>query len=654
MDAVSLKLARNYTNEKLNSLPSNRPTKTVSFDGGIYSVGNDVVNGQISDVVIKGLTATNLVQNGNFDGTTKWSGSNATVSAVNNVLTVTGNGTASNPRTYQLMPVKANNKYYVVAKARVTNDVCTKLYSYFGGEGDKGISEILSPVQNQWYVLSGVVTTRDIAPDSLYIASMYSSAETANGKVMEVQEVMAIDMTAEGLEDLTADQMNAKFPHYFEGTKSTNSVRIKSVGKNLFDANKFSKTIYEAITTADIICPTISTHYIEKLDVNRFEIGNNGGADWRGASIVCFGLKPSTNYTISFNVDSFTVSGSMIVFRVSETNTATTLGTFSTIGEKNYTAQSQPNGKLVIRIQSNNSTAKAILSNIMIRDSYIADATFDNYKLSQSYINIGGEPLRSLPNGVKDEVRVTEGQKIQRIKEYILQASDITTMTISNLNVDYALVVKPTDSYTYNKYSNVGFALDGYSVLTKADATANIGTINGDGNLTLFFVGFAKGTTLTQAQTALAGKALIYQLAEPIVTKLPAQAPLQVFENGTVYVEPIGDASESTLPSVEMTIPTGTSNKFGVATHNYGGAAADWELTNSESKCFLLAVSNAGGAANIIAPDAPGVMYAISNASGYAITIKISDGIGGVEVVDSKTVLVIHNGTDYTALTAGL
>jgi hypothetical protein len=54
MDAVSLKLARNYTNEKLNSFPSNAPTKTVSFDGGIYSVGNDVVNGQVSDVVVKG------------------------------------------------------------------------------------------------------------------------------------------------------------------------------------------------------------------------------------------------------------------------------------------------------------------------------------------------------------------------------------------------------------------------------------------------------------------------------------------------------------------------------------------------------------------------------------------------------------------------
>ena len=126
-----------------------------------------------------------------------------------------------------------------------------------------------------------------------------------------------------------------------------------------------------------------------------------------------------------------------------------------------------------------------------------------------------------------------------------------------------------------------------------------------------------------------------------------------MFENVTVYVEPIGDPSETTLPSVELTVPIAGGNKVGIATHNYAGAAADWTLTNSESKCFMLAVSNAGGAANIIAPNRPGTMYAISNASGYAITIKKSGG-NGVAVTNAKTVLVIHNGTDYTALTAEL
>lgn len=99
MDAATLKLAKNYTNEQVVQKATNSPVEEISFDGGIYSVGNNVVNGQVS-VTLKGLTATNLAQNGNFDGTTKWSGSNATVSAVNNVLSVTGDGTASNPRTY--------------------------------------------------------------------------------------------------------------------------------------------------------------------------------------------------------------------------------------------------------------------------------------------------------------------------------------------------------------------------------------------------------------------------------------------------------------------------------------------------------------------------------------------------------------------------
>lgn len=193
------------------------------------------------------------------------------------------------------------------------------------------------------------------------------------------------------------------------------------------------------------------------------------------------------------------------------------------------------------------------------------------------------------------------------------------TKKLSNISsgttINYADM--PTDGW-YNAYA--------------ADGTVEIGQ---------------KGATL-----GIAAATLIYQLATPIVTDIPKQK-LEVFENGTVYVEPIGDASESTLPSVEMTIPTGTSNKFGVASHDYDRAAADWTLTNSESKCFMLAVSNAGGAANIIAPNRPGTMYAISNASEYTITIKISGG-NGVDVNTGKKVLVIHDGTDYTALTAEL
>jgi hypothetical protein len=289
----------------------------------------------------------------------------------------------------------------------------------------------------------------------------------------------------------------------------------------------------------------------------------------------------------------------------------------------------------------------------------------DETKESIAYVNLPpGEVLRSLPNGTKDEFNASTGVKTQRVKKYVLQASDIAINTsLSNLDVIGISASNVTDwvySGIISSNRQVGSTVYGNFVdtmTTDYDKTKNIGK-----NLmrflgTNYILGLGvdknKYISLAEAQADLAGTTLIYQLAKPIVTDIPKQK-LEVFENGTVYVEPMGDPAESTVPSVEMTIPTGTSNKFGVATHDYGGAAADWVLTNSESKCFLLAVSNADGAANIIAPDAPGVMYAISNASGHTITIKISGGAGGAGVADSKTVLVIHNGTDYTALTAEL
>ena len=389
MDAATLKLAKNYTNEQVVQKATNSPVEEISFDGGIYSVGNNVVNGQVSDVAVKGQTWTNRAGVGD-----------------------------TSPQT-------------------VSNLDITKTYLLIN---DAGANVTIDTVDTP----TPVKLTGDTEFDFVW----------ASGKIALYE--LSAEETA-----LDASVLGQKY-RYVNGTKSTNSVRVRSVNED---------------------------------------------------------------------------------------------------------------------------------------------------ETKESIVNVNlPEPLRSLPNGVKDEFNVTSGIKTQRVG--------------NKTNVASGTVINYTDMATGGQF--VAYAVDGSS---------QIGV---------------KGDTLT-----ITAVTLIYQLAQPIITKLPAQPPLQIYENGTVYVEPIGDASESTLPSVEMTIPTGTSNKFGVATHNYGGAAADWELTNSESKCFLLAVSSAGGSANIIAPDAPGAMYAISNASGHTITIKISGG-NGVKVTNAKTVLVIHNGTDYVALTAEL
>lgn len=570
MDAVSLKLARNYTNEKLNSLPSNAPTKTVTFDGGIYSVGNDVVNGQIS-VTLKGNTYFNSVINGNFaQGLTGWHGNAATISAVNNILSVTGDGTSTSPYAQQITTLPINNKIYAIAKLKVTNSDCIKIEFRTDTQVFKTID---NPVMNTIYTASGIITnTSGIRVRAFH---HYVDAITSNGKVLEVKDVMVIDLTSTfgAGNEPTIEECDQIFANWFDGTKSTNSARVKSVGKNL--------------------CPTSQEAWEQ-------------------------GLLSSTDgkYAVS-NVNIHTPGYYLIPQgKISCSQKDKTLMVFFYDENKNYISLSSgPN----ITVPVNAKYARfCIISSVDITPSMVTTfepqceqgstpTTYEPYKESSAIINLP-EPLRSLPNGVKDELNVVTGVKTQRIG--------------NKTNVASGTVINYADMATGGQFEAWG--------------------ANGE-----YVVG-AKGDTLAFTATSLT-----YQLAEPIVTKLPAQPPLQVFENGTVYVEPIGDASESTLPSVEMTIPTGNSNKFGVASHDYDGAAADWTLTNSESKCFLLAVSGAGGAANIIAPNRPGTMYAISNASGYAITIKKSGGTG-VAVTNAKTVLVIHNGTDYTALTAEL
>ncbi|MGS0745551.1 hypothetical protein ACU70A_06310 [Syntrophomonas erecta subsp. sporosyntropha] len=644
MDAVSLKLARNYTNEKLNSLPSNAPTKTVTFDGGIYSVGNDVVNGQVSDIVVKGLTATNIINNGNFaNGTSGWLGVNATISMSNNIMQVVPDGSANigwlaQNTSYSIFP---SRKYFIKAKLRVTNNDCVRMRALIrstGGSGDSTYT-ITAPVANQWYSLAIILDSQATHAGNfrLLFAHEYTDASTANGKVMEVQEVLAIDMTAAGLDTLTADEMNAKFPHWFDGTKSTNSVRVKSVGKNLFSPDmalsydwQDGKKIWQVKASSDVL----------EYNINRYgiwgRVGSTTAIPKQIGTLPKFVNGKTYTFTFSSSVGKrlYYTDGSYTIFsgNIVTSDPAKTIQYIALWEGSDYKIDE-------IQIEPGDTATE-----------------YEPYKESSATINLS-EPLRSLPNGVKDEVNVTSGVKTQRVSgEYVLREEDFQTFSSpEDWNIDIVYLKELNNqlvsSGTATKLGQVLFktSIPEIALSERQTAYAPCYYHSATGLVT---IGVPKGTytTITQAQADLAGTTLTYQLATPIVTKLPAQAPLQVFENGTVYVEPMGDPAESTVPSVEMTIPTGNSNKFGVASHDYDGAAADWALTNNESKCFLLAVSNAGGAANIIAPNRPGTMYAISNASGYAITIKKSGGTG-VAIATGKTALVIHSGTDYIKIT---
>jgi hypothetical protein len=483
VDAVSLKLARNYTNEKLNSLPSNAPTETISFDNGIYSVGNNVVNGQVS-AILKGNTWTNRAGIGDTSPQTIEN----LDSAKTYLLIKTDGGTVNVDAVDTAVPAKITGK---------TSTVLT------------------------W--ASGKIALYEL-----------STAEAA----------------------LTEAQLGARY-HYVSGTKSTiGALRIKSVGRNIFDGE------YEA--------GTFNAHGVASVNETRIRTKN------------FVKVKPNTKYTL-----------------VNEENRTIAWAFYYDVNKNmiNYFSTNivTPSNCVYIRWSYLDTTDVDIKTHLVEGDGIIP---YEPYKESIVNVNLP-EPLRSVPSGVKDEINVITGVKTQRVG--------------NKTNVASGTVIDYSDMTTGGQF--VAYASDG---------TSQVGV---------------KGDTLTITATTL-----IYQLAEPIITKLPAQPPLQVYENGTIYIEPVGDPSESTLPTVELTVPIGAPNKFGVATHDYGGAAADWILTKNEANCGILIVTNAGGAANIIVPNNPGRFFFVKNDSGYDVVVKSAGAEAGTTIADGNSVIVFNTG----------
>ena len=240
MPAVNAFKNRKYPQKyPLSSQPKKYYKAPVTAYGDIISLPSTVVKGQVS-VTVKGLTATNIINNGNFaNGTSGWLETNATISVSNNIMQVVPDGSARigwliQDTSYSIFP---SRKYFIKAKLRVTNNDCVRMRTLIrstGGSGDSTYT-ITAPVANHWYSLAIILDSQATHAGNfrLLFGHDYADAATANGKIMEVQEIMAIDLTAHGLESKTVEELDVMFPHYFDGTKSTiSAMRLRSVSED--------------------------------------------------------------------------------------------------------------------------------------------------------------------------------------------------------------------------------------------------------------------------------------------------------------------------------------------------------------------------------------------------------------------------------------
>ena len=141
---------------------------------------------------------TNLIDNGNFAKTPLY----LTWTGIKNAPTVSGNtlsSTATNTdvyagiQTYARKTTTEGEVYYFRARVRVTNPDCQKIkVMALGGRGNY---EVNNPQENRWYDIYSTVNARTETSWLLQIEHHYADAETANGKVMEVQDVMMINLS---------------------------------------------------------------------------------------------------------------------------------------------------------------------------------------------------------------------------------------------------------------------------------------------------------------------------------------------------------------------------------------------------------------------------------------------------------------------------
>lgn len=179
-----------------------------------------------------GSLATNIVTNGNFPDTTGWTAADTSnaLSAANNILSLTGSLTARFPsaRHSANNTCVAGHKIYIKANMRITSDLTAVVghsmkvvVSGATSGSELTVEQVNSPTQNTWYEFNGIVTLTDqTGATQLRCSQVYGDADTANGKVMEIKEVRAVNLTSvfgAGNEP-SVTECDAIFKDWFSGT----------------------------------------------------------------------------------------------------------------------------------------------------------------------------------------------------------------------------------------------------------------------------------------------------------------------------------------------------------------------------------------------------------------------------------------------------
>lgn len=273
-------------------------------------------------------------------------------------------------------------------------------------------------------------------------------------------------------------------------------IEVKNTGKNLLNNTASTTTIYGVTFTKNedgsVICNGTATN-----TVNTYKIATTT-------------LQPGT-YTLS----GCPSGGSTSTFRITEVG-----GNPDDRGSgKTFTVSQETTYNWYIQIYKGN-VCNNLIFKPMIRLSSIIDDTYETYK-SVSSLFVLDQPLRSLPNGVKDELVIENGRAkiIKRIGKVVLDGSETWIKLQIGSTGKYYFQHTPRDLGQVTSNSSV---LSNYFVQSTTWSEQSVG-IWFDKNMIIKTEGSLNNTeTLEEFKNWLSthNTQLDYELAEPQIIEL--------------------------------------------------------------------------------------------------------------------------------------
>ena len=439
------------------------------------------------------------VKNGNFaDEYTGWDVYYGTLSVDNNILTYTVTApTDGHSVSQNNFPDIVNHKYLFAAELNYSIKPTSTLAGFLGIGGYYGAGwNIQDIVPNSWFKVSGIATsTGDAATKDLriYLRTTGMSA----GDTVKVKNVVALDLTqmfGAGNEPATYEEFLSRKPKvadeyaYNEGTIVNNKVeKVVTTGRNLWDESKRVNGKYIDYLTGKEMSNAAYSHtgYVRVLPNTEYYFK-------QGAT--------EPQYGAYYDADKNFILGLPNFKRV-----------FTTPAQASYV-------RITLEAADSSDNICINISDPAINGQYFP---YEKHELDLSWIKDikDGEGMKLFEDGMKsagtafDEVG--KNKAVKNIGSHTFDGTETITMEMSGLfNVSLSGIKRPA---TTNDVVGILMSGDFEVVRMQSEWGTLTKGISPNANITnAIFVCIKDETSVANVRSAILGKTILFELAEPI------------------------------------------------------------------------------------------------------------------------------------------